>query len=112
MGFKETLKKSCDTVKSSAKKLSDQIKTEHKKSMLKNELDDAYATLGKIRFSELNDGENAEIETQKICDEIRRIINDLNELEGADTKKCPSCGKDIENDGAFCQWCGAKSGEE
>lgn len=111
MGFKETFKKSCDTVKSSAKKLSDQIKSEHKKATLKNDLDDAYATLGKIRFSELNDGVNAEIESQKICDEIKRIINDLNELECTAMKKCPSCGKDIEKDGAFCQWCGAKSGE-
>ena len=112
MGFKETLKRSYQVVKESAIKLGGELKHEHKRSTLENELDEMYKTLGMLRYTELTDKESLLTETKRIISEIDRIKSELTLLESKRSNKCPVCGKESRKGNDFCPYCGAKLKEE
>ena len=111
MSIKETFIKSCDKVKQSAIKLGNDIKLEHKRASLIRELDDMYNTLGRIRYSEITSCENADIETNRICEEISRLLAELEALEAIAKRKCTYCGTLISKENEYCPNCGKKLGE-
>jgi rubrerythrin len=111
MNIKDSFVKSYDKVKNSAIKLGNDIKLERKRASLFRELNDMYNTLGKIRYSELSSGENADIESKRISEEITRLLTEIDELELIAKRKCTHCGMLTSKDNEYCPNCGKKLGE-
>ena len=107
MGLKDSFLKSCSDIKASANRFGNDVKLEHKKNVLKQELEDMFNTLGKIRFSELQSGEISNEETDRIVKEINRLSLEINELNNSKEIKCPVCGKSLVEIKEFCPYCGA-----
>ena len=114
MGIKDQLYKVCGEIKASAVKISDSVKSEYKLTQLKNELDEMYLTLGKVRYAELTSTDDSSDETKRLCDEITRLLDEIKVKENKKVNKniCPVCGKEISDDVSFCPFCGAQVAEE
>lgn len=112
MGFKETLKRSYNTVKESAIKLGGELKLEHKRSLIEKDLDEMYKTLGMIRYTEVVEDDELSDETECVILEIERLKAELELLKHNKRIKCPVCGKVSQKEHDFCPYCGAKLKEE
>jgi len=114
MGIKETFKKACSEVKSTAKKVSDSVKNEYKRNQLQNELDEMYKTLGKIRFLEMAEKTENTEDSEKLFDEISRLLSELEILADRQvkTKACEVCGKELPENIVYCPYCGTEIIEE
>ncbi len=111
MAISDYLKKASEVIKTEVNDIKDMATSAYRKNKLKRELEEMYAVLGKIRFSELSDGSENIEESQKMYDEISRIkaeLDEINREEQAKTPTCKSCGKEIANDVKFCPYCGAE----
>ena len=80
---------------------------------LNNKLEKKYAQLGKTHFKMLKDAniENVEIastvaEIKHIRNEIRGLLQEIDELEGKIT--CKKCGCKAPNKSIFCNNCGER----
>ncbi len=79
---------------------------------LNTDMDVIYKEIGKIIYAS-HAGEDTEAETLEAklsqADEKMAEINEIKEqiAKLSASKKCPSCGKECENDAAFCSKCGA-----
>ena len=80
MAISDYLKKASEVVKTEVNGIKDMATVAYKKNKLRNELEEMYAVLGRIRFSELSEGNENSEESQKIFDEIKRISAELDEL--------------------------------
>lgn len=111
MSFKEQFKRSCDSVKRTVNGFTDTVKNEYKKGQLKNELSELHETLGKVRYAEILAGGEPTEESGKLCEEISRIIAELDELDVKQPKenKCAVCGKKLPYDVSYCPYCGTKT---
>ena len=83
----------------------DYTKLKLKIAELSSKLDDKYAQIGLIVY-EGNDSE----EVDKVCEEISELRETIEELkvklaEFKNKKTCPNCGKTVDKDAVFCQYC-------
>ena len=115
MAISDYLKKASEVIKTEVNDIKDMATSAYKKNKLKRELEEMYAVLGRIRFSELSEGNENSEESQKIFDEINRIQTELDEIsreEQAKKPTCKACGKEIEENVKFCPYCGTEIGNE
>ncbi len=113
MSIKNTLKKSVSEIKNTTKKITDKVTQEYKKNTIKDDIEDLYTELGKIRYSEISENITRSEESVSIYSEIKKL---LSELESLSEKKetvtcCKICGKKIPDDIVFCPYCGTKREE-
>lgn len=111
MAISDYIKKASAAIKTEVNDIKDMAASAYKKNKLKKELEEMYAVLGRIRFSELADGtENIE-ESQKIFAEIKRIKTEIDEISREEEAKkltCKTCGRTIEENVKFCPYCGSE----
>lgn len=110
MSIKDKLVKSCDDLKAYAGKVTQNVKNDYKKSCLKNEIDEMYLTLGRIKYAEaMKNGESSK-EAQTVISEITRLLSELEAFisETSDKKVCPVCGKETSDNEKYCPYCGVK----
>lgn len=109
--FSKTVTSAADQTVKGAEKLTDMAKLKYKISSLNTRLDDAYTTIGRLRYSEKNG--------EKVADEMYRDlfeqIDDLNaqiaECESTlydlmNFVTCSECGTRMKKDCKYCPKCG------
>ena len=110
MDIKGTFRKSVNEIKNTTKKITDKVTQEYKKNSLKDDIEDLYAELGKIRYSEISENISRSEESVSIYNEIRKLLDELESISEKNEKLtyCRICGKKIPNDIVFCPYCGTK----
>ena len=111
MAISDYIKKASEVIKTEVNDIKDMATSAYKKNKLKKELEEMYEVLGRIRFSELAEGNENSEESRKIFDEISRIkaeLDEINREEQAKKPVCKACGKLVEESVKFCPYCGSE----
>ena len=104
-----------------AKELSGRAEDVYETQRLKNkisaeerQIDKIMADLGKIVYQRYKDEVPVEDAQKALCeqidqhtDQIEELREAINDLKIKTRRICPSCGKEVEKDAAFCRFCGA-----
>ena len=108
-------------ISKTAKELGGRAEDAYETQRLKNkisaeerQIDKIMADLGKIVYQRYKDEVPVDDAQKALCEQIdqrREQIDqlraDINDLKVRTRRICPSCGKEIEKDAAFCRFCGA-----
>ena len=90
-----------------AKDVSDSTRMQYEIRKKKQELDDAYKTLGKRYYEENKDSADDEITLiRETLAEIEDMEIQVAGLKGG--RRCPKCGAVVPMDSGYCNKCGAK----
>ncbi len=90
-----------------AKDVSDSTRMQYEIRKKKQELDDAYKTLGKRYYEENKDSAEDEITLiRETLAEIEDMEVQVAGLKGG--RRCPKCGAVVPMDSGYCNKCGAK----
>lgn len=109
MGFTDYISDAAKTVKNATSDAISATEKRFKLIKLNSELDEMYKTLGKIRYTVINDSVIATEEEIKLCDEISRLIEEIRELRmQKNCCICNNCSNKISRNDAFCPFCGIK----
>ncbi len=107
--------KASSAAKTAANKAGDVAESAKLSITLKSEqskLNGMFSTLGQAYYESKNGADNAELLAAQIMeiDEQKRVIAELKALIAENNGKmfCPSCGKELNIEDAFCSACGAK----
>lgn len=122
MGFFNDLGKKAseayNVTKEKTTKLSGELKLKGKISEWKNNIEDLQLEIGKMIYSEFQNGTKGENDSEisAKCEEIVNLEKDIAKAEEEilalkDIKKCVSCGAEIGLGVEFCSKCGAKQPE-
>lgn len=73
--------------------------------------DRALAVLGKVIYDRYTEGMELEEELENLCVDVKNHYDKIAALkemiaDKAKKKVCPSCGKEMDRDAAFCPFCG------
>lgn len=86
----------------------------NKISAEERQIDKIMADLGKIVYQRYKEDVPVDDAQKALCEQIDQRMNqieqlraDINDLKVRTRRICPSCGKEIEKDAAFCRFCGA-----
>ena len=104
-----------------AKELSGRAEDAYETQRLKNkisseerQIDKIMADLGKIVYQRYKEEVPVEDAQKALCeqidqhkDQIEQLRANISDLKIKTRRICPSCGKEIEKDAAFCRFCGA-----
>ena len=111
--FSKTISNAADQTVKGTERLTGLAKLKYRISMLKSKLDDAYRTVGKLRYAE-HAGETVTVDMyeglfEKIADlegQIRECEVKMYDLR--DYTACPACGYRLKKGLNFCPRCGEK----
>ena len=104
-----------------AKELSGRAEDVYETQRLKNkisaeerQIDKIMADLGKIVYQRYKEEVPVDDAQKALCEQIdqrmeqiEQLRTDINELKIRTRRICPSCGKEVEKNAAFCKFCGA-----
>ena len=104
-----------------AKELSGRAEDVYETQRLKNkisaeerQIDKIMADLGKIVYQRYKEEVPVDDAQKALCEQIdqrmeqiEQLRADINELKIRTRRICPSCGKEVEKNAAFCKFCGA-----
>ena len=104
-----------------AKELSGRAEDVYETQRLKNkisaeerQIDKIMADLGKIVYQRYKEEVRGDDAQKALCEQIdqrmeqiEQLRTDINELKIRTRRICPSCGKEVEKNAAFCKFCGA-----
>lgn len=111
---KEKLTKTGNEVAQKAKELAEITKLSSQVSAQENIVKSAYSEIGKYVYENLREDAPAEMaEKMEAIDaalaEIARLKEEIRKLKGSCV--CPQCGKEVDDNVAFCPACGTKMPE-
>lgn len=104
-----------------AKELSGRAEDAYETQRLKNkisaeerQIDKIMADLGKIVYRHYKEEVPVDDAQKALCEQIdqrmeqiEQLRTDINDLKIRTRRICPSCGKEVEKNAAFCKFCGA-----
>lgn len=104
-----------------AKELSGRAEDAYETQRLKNkisaeerQIDKIMADLGKIVYRHYKEEVPVDDAQKALCEQIdqrmeqiEQLRTDINDLKIRSRRICPSCGKEVEKNAAFCKFCGA-----
>ena len=104
-----------------AKELSGRAEDVYETQRLKNkisaeerQIDKIMADLGKIVYQRYKEAVSVDDVQKALCEQIdqrmeqiEQLRTDINDLKIRTRRICPSCGKEVEKNAAFCKFCGA-----
>ncbi len=82
---------------------------------VRDEINTRYTEVGRMVVEKGSDADAAEVERLvKEIEQLKQRMAEINEELAAlkKTTTCESCGKEIDVDAVFCQYCGAKNKKE
>lgn len=114
--FKDITKKVTETAKVAAKKSSGLVETTKLNMNISSEEDKIqkiFSKIGQMIFDDFERGEEIQEEFKDHCRKVLEIKENINNMKGQimrlkNTKICPSCGAELEQEVSFCPKCGAK----
>lgn len=105
------------TAKELSGRAEDAYETQRLKSKISAEerqIDKIMADLGKIVYQRYKEEVPVDDAQKALCEQIdqrmeqiEQLRADINDLKVRTRRICPSCGREIEEDAAFCRFCGA-----
>ena len=120
--FSKLTKKAKETYKEASQKtgeLAKEAKLRMKMNENKSAINSLYQEIGKKVYEKHVKSETIDIKTELeeectkidvLSAEIETCLKQIRELK--DKKQCPKCFKEIELEAKFCNYCGAKQGDE
>ena len=117
MKFKAFISKTTAQAKDGMSKVSNTVKLYSNKTKLTEELSEMYDTLGKMCYAEAVGEDVCREDMKKIVDEISRLKFELAAIEESireinGRKLCPQCNMELQNNVAFCPYCGTSMATE
>ena len=111
--FSKTVSSAADHTVKGAERLTDMAKLKYKISSLSTKLDEAYTSLGRLKYSELTGDEIGENEYAELTEKISELNAQLTEAEGMlfdlmNFISCPQCGTRLKKGCNYCHNCGNK----
>ena len=112
--FSKTIGDAANQTVKEAEKLTDMAKVKYKIASLKTRLDDAYVTVGQLRYSESKGERVADEMYSGLFEKISDLTRQIEELENVMTElrnldRCKKCGAKVNKKGCkFCPQCGEK----
>lgn len=105
------------TVKELSGRAEDAYETQRLKNKISAEerqIDKIMADLGKIVYRHYKEEVPVDDAQKALCEQIdqrmeqiEQLRTDINDLKIRSRRICPSCGKEVEKNAAFCKFCGA-----
>lgn len=112
--FSSTITKAADQTVKGAEKLSEMAKVKYKITSLETKLDEAYLTVGKLKYAESMGNDATDEMYNGLFEEISELNEQITELNDKlsqlrNLTVCKGCGTKVNKKGfKFCPECGEK----